>query len=251
MSLIAPPSALVVSGWLPAANPTARLLAATAVGALTLAALDPLTPALVITAVVVAARSGGIPLRLLALRAWPLALSAGGVGLSNALLGTGGPQAGLATALRVVAAALPGVAVLLVTDPTDLADSLVQQAHVPPRFAYGALAALRLLPLLAAEWRTIAAARRARGLDSGANPVAALRLFVGQVFALLVAAIRRGTRLATAMDARGFDSAAERTVARPQLVRRTDRLLVVGATALPLLVMALGAWLGTLHLLGG
>ncbi len=46
------------------------------------------------------------------------------------------------------------------------------------------------------------------------------------------------------MDARGFDSAAERSVARPQLVREADRLLVLGATALPLLVMALGAWLG-------
>ena len=58
---------------------------------------------------------------------------------------------GLETAASVVAAAagrstLPGIVVLAATDPMDLADALVQRWHVPARFAYGALAALRLLP---------------------------------------------------------------------------------------------------------
>ena len=45
----------------------------------------------------------------------------------------------------------------------DLADALVQRWRVPARFAYGALAALRLLPLLSADWHMIGRARRARG----------------------------------------------------------------------------------------
>ena len=49
------------------------------------------------------------------------------------------------------------------------------RARVSPKVAYGVLAALRLLPLLAADWRTLSLARRARGLDAGRNPVAALR----------------------------------------------------------------------------
>ena len=53
-------------------------------------------------------------------------------------------------------------------------------------------------------------ARRARGVDAGRNPVARLRLFASTAFALLVGAIRRGTRLAVAMDARGFDSGVPR-----------------------------------------
>jgi len=47
------------------------------------------------------------------------------------------------------------------------------------------------------------------------------------LFALLVSAIRRGTRLATAMDARGFASGVPRTQARHQRMRRADWSLLV------------------------
>jgi energy-coupling factor transport system permease protein len=87
------------------------------------------------------------------------------------------------------------------------------------------------MPLLG-EGGTLALARRARGVDAGGNPFARLRLFASTAFGLLVGAIRRGTRLATAMDARGFDSGVPRTVARPQHFRLPDAALVLGAAAL-------------------
>lgn len=133
---------------------------------------------------------------------------------------------GVALGLRVIAVAVPGFLVFATTDPTDLADSLVQQLRLPARFAIGALAALRLLPVLAVEWHMLAMARRARGLDAGGNPVAGVRLFASTVFGLLVAAIRRATRLATAMDARGFDSGAARSSARVQRVSAVDWLML-------------------------
>jgi energy-coupling factor transport system permease protein len=161
-------------------------------------------------------------------------------------------MSGLGIGLRVLAIALPGVAALAATDPVDLADSLVQQLRAPARFAYGTLAALRLLPLLAAEWRTIARARRARGIDAGRSPVAALRLFASQVVALLVGAIRRGTRLATAMDARGFDSGISRTFARRQVVTAPDVALVAGAMLVTSLAVAVSMSIGTWQpVLGG
>jgi energy-coupling factor transport system permease protein len=101
--------------------------------------------------------------------------------------------------------------------------------RVPARFAIGALAAFRLVPLLADEWELLTLARRARGVDAGRNPVARVRLFTSTMFALLVGAIRRGTRLATAMDARGFDSHLPRSVARPQRFTAADAALVAGA----------------------
>ena len=58
-------------------------------------------------------------------------------------------------------------------DPIEMADALIQQARVSPRFAIGVLAALRLLPLLAQEWQTIGMARRARGVEAGRSPIAA------------------------------------------------------------------------------
>jgi energy-coupling factor transport system permease protein len=52
------------------------------------------------------------------------------------------------------------------------------------------------------------------------------------MFGLLVVAIRRGTRLATAMDARGFDSGAARTYARTSRFVAADGLLILAAVAL-------------------
>ena len=74
----------------------------------------------------------------------------------------------------------------------------------------GVLAALRLVPLLADQWRTVTLARRCRP-GSRAQPLAALSIFFGKLFALLVRAVRTGTLLATAMDARS----ARAAVARP------------------------------------
>jgi len=85
------------------------------------------------------------------------------------------------------------------------------------------------VPLLAAEFETIRLARRARGVDAGINPVAHARLLASTSFALLVGAIRRGTRLATAMDARGFDSGTARTNARGSQLRPLDTGFVAAA----------------------
>ncbi|BCJ70472.1 cobalt ABC transporter permease [Catellatospora sp. IY07-71] len=181
-------------------------------------------------------------------RGWPALLGAASVVVSLALfaadrsgtvLFAAGPIVitttvlvnALSLAMRLLAIALPSVLVFSTTDPTDLADSLIQHARVSARFAIGALAAFRLVGLLGDEWRMIAMARRARGIDAGRNPARWLRLFASTAFGLLVGAIRRGTRLAVAMDARGFDAGLPRTVARPMPWRPADWLLIAaGAT---------------------
>lgn len=247
MSLLLP--APVADAPLSRRNPAAKLLAAAVVMLGLLLSSDGLTPALVLAAELAALPLAGLGPRSLWRRGWPLAVGLLGVFLSNLLLArsdtgtrlaslgplvvTGDELAVAATvAVRLAGVALPGLYFVATTDPVDLADSLVQQWRASPRFAYGALAAFRLLPLLGQEWRTIAAARRARGVDAGRDPVRALRLFGSQVFTLLVVAIRRGTRLATAMDARGFDAGVERSRAREQRVGRPDVLLVLAALAL-------------------
>jgi energy-coupling factor transport system permease protein len=75
--------------------------------------------------------------------------------------------------------------------------------RVPARFAIGALAAFRLVPLLADEWELLTLARRARGFDSHlprsvARPqrftAADAALVAG---ALVVASVAIGTSVAT------------------------------------------------------
>jgi energy-coupling factor transport system permease protein len=154
--------------------------------------------------------------------------------------------AGVALGLRVVGLALPGVLLVASTDPVRLADALTIHWRVSTRFAFGALAALRLVPLLVTEFETVRLARRTRGVEAGRDPVARLRLFAGIAFTLLVGAVRRGSRLATAMDARGFDSGIPRTNARGSTLHRRDALFVVGtvvvcAAAVALSVLA-GQW---------
>ncbi len=253
-------------------NPVAKLAAAAVLSLALVTTLDPVTPALALAAELALLPLFGMRYRELARRTWPLLVSALGIVLSLVLFAgertgdvlvplgpitvtTGILGSALALGLRVFAIALPGVVVLATTDPTDLADSLVQQLKAPPRFAIGALAAFRLLPLLGDEWEMLGMARRARGVAAGRNPVARLRLFASTAFALLVGAIRRGTRLAVAMDARGFSSGElasrtgrsagrPRTVARPQHFGRADAALILGAAALAGGVLAVSVALG-------
>ncbi|MDQ6858344.1 MAG: energy-coupling factor transporter transmembrane protein EcfT [Chloroflexota bacterium] len=234
------------------ANPLAKLGAAAIAMLVLFLSVDPLTPLLFLGAIAVAIGLSGIPLRGLVARSSPLLVAAAGAAVVNGLFGTGGPSvyAAVATGLRVIAIAFAGIVAFVTIDPTDLADALIQHLHASPRFAVGALAAFRLLPLFATEWETIGLARRARGLDDGGGPIARLWAFRERSFTLLVAAIRRGVRLARAMDARGFAAMTCRTVARPQPFTSRDGALVLAATAFAMVTIvaghALGTWRGLL-----
>ncbi|WP_320066665.1 energy-coupling factor transporter transmembrane component T [Micromonospora sp. RTGN7] len=249
-------------------NPVAKVAAALIFSFTLLATLDPVAPAIALGVELAVLPLFGIRYRMLARRAAPLLFSAVGIVVTLVLFAadhsgrvlveagpvlvtTGVLLTALGLALRVLAVALPGVIVFATTDPTDLADALIQNARAPARFAIGALAAFRLVPLLGQEWQMISMARRARGVEAGRNPVARLRLFVSTAFALLVGAIRRGTRLAVAMDARGFDSGLPRTVARRQRFRAADGVLIAGAAALAGAALTVSVVLGTFRPLIG
>lgn len=237
--------------------PTAKLAAALLLPILLLFSLDPVVPAVALAGELLAVPFFGVSYRALARRCVPLLISAAALmitfaffagertgatllALGPAVVTTGTLATSGALALRLFAIALPGIIVFLTTDPTDLADSLSQHARVSPRFAIGALAAFRLVGLMQEEWRTITYARRARGVEAR-NPVAALRMFTGTAFILLVGAIRRGVRLSLAMDARGFDAGHRRGIARPSSFGPADWLLIAGSAALG----ALALWAGT------
>jgi energy-coupling factor transport system permease protein len=126
-------------------------------------------------------------------------------------------------------------------DATALADGLSQLLRLPARFVLGALAAFRLVGLIADDWRSLALARRARGVADRAP----LRRFAGQAFGLLVLSLRRATKLATAMEARGFGAPIVRTWARPSRFGGGEwALLAIGAA---LVAVAVGTSIATGH----
>ena len=214
--------------------------------------LEPLPPlVLALVALGAGLQLGRIPPGDLARALAPLWIAALGVGLSNLLfsasngdptamtLATLGPVRitteaaanGVALILRVAAIACVGAVFTLTTDSTRLADSLVQQARLSPRFAYGALAAYQSIPRFAEDLSTLRQARRIRGLRGGWHP----RLLVG----LLVLAIRHGDRMALSMDARAFGS-GPRTYYRVVRWSWLDLGVAVGSVVMLAVALALG-----------
>ncbi|MEA9986185.1 MULTISPECIES: energy-coupling factor transporter transmembrane component T family protein [Subtercola] len=152
----------------------------------------------------------------------------------------------LATLLRVLAIGLPAVVLFVTIDPTDLADGLAQVLHLPSRFVLGGLAGLRLVGLFLDDWRSLQLARRARGVgDSGR-----IRRFFSQGFALLVLSIRRGSKLATAMEARGFGSTIERTYARESRFGWREAVLIALAALVALVAVTVSVSTGTWNFIG-
>ena len=244
------------------ANPVAKLAAALVILVALFASLDGVTAGVVLAALVALLPASGLSPRALLGRAWLVGITAISIGVFNVLfaadqlgptivevgplrIGTRTLVDGAGLALRLLAIALAGILATATSDAIDVADALVQQLRVSPRFAVGVLAALRLIPLLAQEWQTLGMARRARGVDTGRSPIAALRLFAGLLMALLVGAVRRGSRMALAMEARGFGALPCRSVARPRPMRAADWGWILGAGVLAAGAVAISLALGT------
>lgn len=147
----------------------------------------------------------------------------------------------IAVSLRVIALGLPTILLFGGTDPTRLADALAQVAKLPSRFVLGILAGTRMLGLFLDDWRTMSLARRARGVgDRGV-----LRRFFSMAFVLLVFAVRRGSKLALAMEARGFGSGIPRTWSRPSRLHPRDGVALLGGIAIMALALTAAVVAGT------
>jgi energy-coupling factor transport system permease protein len=245
-------------GVLTRVNPVAKLAATLVLTGALLASIDPVSAGVTLAATLALLPLTRIPARDLWLRTWPIAAGAVIAGTATVLYGRpdgtvyvewgvlrisdGSIGLALAIVLRVLAIAVPSVVLLATTDPTDLADGLAQVLRLPARFVLGALAGLRLVGLLVEDWRELGLARRARGVADRGR----LRRMLSQTFALLVLAIRRGSHLATAMEARGFGAPTPRTWARTSRLRPRDAVLVVIAAAIAtasvVVSVSVGAW---------
>lgn len=258
------PAGVNLGAALARANPVAKLAVSLAVSLALLLTVDPVTAGAALALELLALPWCGLGPRALLRRGWVVLAGAVPAGVATAVFGTGsvpvpewlvplGPGwlpvlAGAAITLRVLAIGLPGVVLLATTDPTDLADALAQLLRLPARFVLSALASMRLFGVLAEEWKALTLARRARGLGDG-GPVGWARAVSGQVFALLVLAIRRATVLATTMEARGFGTDRERTWARPSRFTGRDAAVVAGGVALAVLATLAGIAAGSWRLL--
>src|SRR5919202_4489501 len=164
------PPGIDLAAFAARANPVAKLSVGLAVAVAMVLSLDLVTAGTALLLEVAALPWCGLSPVALARRGWLVTVAATAAGLGTAVFGVGGPLAGLAVAARILAIALPGIVLLATTDPTDLADALAQVARMPHRFVLAALAATRLVDVLADEWEDLGLARRARWLGGGGAP---------------------------------------------------------------------------------
>ena len=249
-------------GLLARTNPVARVLALLVATTPLLITIDPVSAGVALALELALVPLSGVSARSFFLKATPLLLAAPLGALSMLLYASPGghvywsfgPAAvsdhsmwlALGIGLRMCALVVPAIALLDRIDPTDMGDGLAQILHLPARPVLAALAGARMTALMAADWKALERARRARGVGDASR----IRSFLRGSFSLLVFALRRSGKLATTMEARGFGAAGRRTWARPSRLRAADAVLLLVAIALPSIALAVSVIAGTFALVG-
>jgi len=240
-------------------NPTVKLGLLLVLSCAVLFVLDPVTPAvlylLALAAVLAATR---VRLRTLALAHVPFASFALGLLVVNAVSRAGRPVAelgvltvtdaglavGAALAWRTLFVGVLSIGFLVSTDPVALVTSLHHHARLGARPTYALLAGHRMLEELPREWQTIRQAQRVR--PAGDGRAAAARAWLRAGFGLLVVSVRKGERMALALETRGV-GLSPRTTWRRAPLGPADAAMVVAVVAVLAGVLAASAWLGVLR----
>ena len=249
-------------GLLTRTNPVARVLALLVATTPLLITIDPVSAGVALVLELSLIPLSGVSARSFFLKATPLLVAAPLGALSMLLYAAPGghvywsfgPAAisdhsmwlALGIALRMCALVIPAIALLDRIDPTDMGDGLAQILHLPARPVLAALAGARMTSLMAADWKALERARRARGVGDASR----IRSFLRGSFSLLVFALRRSGKLATTMEARGFGASRARTWARPSRLRAADAALMAVAIAVPAIALTVSVWAGTFALVG-
>lgn len=243
-------------------NPAVKLALLLALSCALLLVTDPVTPAVlyaVALGAIVVSRS--LDVRTLVRAQMPFLMFGTSIVLVNVLTRPGGAQiaigpvdvsrAGLALGLSFAARAmLIGVLSIVFvrsTDPARLMVSLHQQARLPGTITYAVLAATRLLDQLPDMMESIRQAHAVRQPDRayrtapGRLPTLRMsgspRAMGAASFTVLVISLRRGERLAMALQTRALGS-GPRTFLNPVTVCRADALLAVGVVVVACAVVA-------------
>jgi energy-coupling factor transport system permease protein len=117
----------------------------------------------------------------------------------------------LAAALRIYTIILSSLVFVRTTDPRDLAIALVTQMRIPYRIAYAFFIALRIIPTIEEEIKTIHAAQAVRGVARAGGIVGRISEMKRYALPLLVGSLRRASMMVMSMEARAFGAFPQRT----------------------------------------
>lgn len=135
---------------------------------------------------------------------------------------TGSLLLGIILALRIAALAFLSLAWLYTTDQSSITRSLVALG-LPFSWGLSLAIAIRYIPLLAAIFRQISDAQKARALelDKG-SLVHRARAFLPIIVAMIINALRTAEALSRTLAARGFGAPVKRSIWKPLQMRLSD-----------------------------
>jgi len=108
--------------------------------------------------------------------------------------------------LRLVGATMPLVLMLTVTRMSDLTNVLVQKLHIPYKYTFAFITALRFIPIFENEMNGIIEAQTARGVEFDTrNPIKKLKLVLPLCVPLLISSVKRIEGGAISAELRGFN----------------------------------------------
>lgn len=213
-------------------NPLLKLLALLAVIATMIFVFDPWTPLLLwVVSVLMLHFLGGIPVKFIAFISIPFLLFGFTFVWINAIFPAergevilfsifGLPialeniETGISLGFRSLVFGTWSILFVLTTSPMTFMHSLIQNGKLSPRFGYGIMAAYRLIPLFKNEYQQMRLAHRIRGLGESGGLLGGIRQMKRYAIPLLASAIRKASRLAIAMESKGFDGSRDRTYYR-------------------------------------
>jgi len=242
-------------------NPSVKLALLFAVSLALLFVFDvPTLAALYVVAVAAVLAARAVPVRTLALGHVPFLAFALGLFVANTLTRPGtvlwqvgllritqeGLVIGLALALRTLATGVLSIAFIVSTDPVALMTSAHQHLRLDVRVSSALLAGYRMLQTIGAEWQTIRAAHLVRApIGRDGMPRLGLSGHIAAAGALLIGSLRRGERIARALEQRGL-GLSPRTVWRPVALTARDALFAAGVLSALAAVLVASALTGSL-----
>ena len=140
-------------------------------------------------------------------------------------------RTGVTLGLRVLTIVLFSYLFAATTDPRDLALSMVQQARLPYKMAFGLFAGFRFLPLIGTEFENIRAAHRIRGVEEKQGWRGTLRELRRFAIPLFSTVIKKASHIGIAMESKGFGAHEDRTYLIEMRVTRRDVAFLLGLVA--------------------
>lgn len=145
----------------------------------------------------------------------------------------------LALCLRIYTVFLSSLVFIRTTHPRDLAVGFIQILKLPYKVPYAFFIALRIIPLIEEEARTITEAHKIRGIGERTGLVSRIENLKRFTIPLLVRSLRSATITTHSMESRGFGAYPQRHYVQEIRMERAGRVLTWSCVALVVLWYAL------------